>query len=134
MNPIEKAWAFLKQEEEDYSQSAYAEGMPTWPGDLLHVLESDDEPVIIEPEEGDDPRSHPIMFDPKEGGYHACSNCGNKPTKCSCPCRQCGGYSTPDNAFNHPNSLEFAREMGGDDQQGDPTATACQCPEHGGGE
>ena len=127
MNPIEKAWVFLKQED-----------MPTWPGDLLHVLGPDDEPVIIEPEEDDDPRGHPIMFDPKDwhkGGYgYACSGCGVKPHKCACPCRQCGGYSTPDNAFNHPNSLEFAREMGGDDQQGDPTATACQCPEHGGGE
>ena len=120
MNPIEKAWAFLKQED-----------MPTWPADLLHVLGPDDGPVIIEPEEDDDPRAHPIMFDPQsfdKGGYgYACSGCGVKPYKCMCPCRQCGGYSTPDNAFNHSRSLEWARDD-------DPTATACQCPEHGGGE
>ena len=122
MTAFKKAWMFLKQEDMPFE---------SWPDYLLHVLGPDDEPVIIESEKGDDPRTHPIIFDPKdlhEGGYgYGCSNCGVKPHKCTCPCRQCGGYSTPENEFNHPRSLEWIRED-------DPTATACQCPEHGGNE
>ncbi len=72
MNPIEKAWAVLKNEEWD------SEGM-TW--------------------SSNDPRYHDTVM---SRGMEHCANCGSKVGKCECPCRVCGNPISEDDTCECP--------------------------------